>query len=1603
MKTKTTNPPLQLKPCQTLRWVISGLVFVHYIQPAVAENLTPVPGGAVVSRERGVPVIGIAAPNGAGVSHNQFYDYNVERQGLVLNNSLVPGMSQLAGQLGANSQLNGRDASLILNEVISRNASSIAGAQEIFGRAADYVLANPNGINVNGASFINTPRASFVVGSPELKDGRLARLNTFDASGDLQVGQLGLHNNGGAIDLLAPRITTHGEISARNTLNLTVGRNQVNYANGSVEQSRSGPGSQQRVDAQLFGAMRAGRINIVSTADGAGVRIAAPITSRADLNIKSAGNLEITGKTRPNNLNVQRTVLSSTEGDTHLYAKGDLTLKAAEVNGRNIDAVAGRNLRLDALTGEQKNEKRENWENKFWFVTTETYDKTRTETRRQQHGSQLNAAADLQLKAGENVEFKASTAKAGGKMQVDAGKDLLLTALNDSSDIKEKLNHRKNLWRGDYEQNEYSEKARSSRLDSGATMNLTSKGNLLVQGSQVESKGDMTIQAGGKAEIGVSRVAQSNYKKNYEGDLVSGSFFGQDGKDDKSKDQAVGSRIEAQGKLRITSEDVTISGSQVLGKQDALLISNSGALTIDGVHNLERTDKSDKDSKLFGLIKDETRTQKDTATHVRSEVQSQSNLRLQSASDLNVIGAEVKAQGKLELAATNDINLLAAKNTEKTISETDTHGFSASAGETKKAADGIKGSQQYKAEVGYTQKETKNTLDTLTHEGSQLSGSTVEMVAGNNLQVKGSQVQATAGDLEVKATSIELLSEADKTTDSTQEKNLDLGIFATGGMDRAGTGVQVGKESVDTNLQASTVKSSHLSARDNLKLIADNGKGNIITEAANVKAGKDLIVSAGNLENRAAHDTKSETRDVNKWTASIGASLEYKDVTRPVQKMIEDTGQSKFYQPLAIDAIETPNVGVDLAVNLLDTKTREASTKAVVSTFEGGAVKVAVEGALTDTGTRYTATAGKLEIKADTHDLRAAEDTTHTQTKGTDVDASLRVYTSTGSDINARAAGAGGSFDLARTTSTAVPGSLSGKQGIQIQLGADGRYEGTRFDAQQGALTIHTPGSLTFDEARDRQTSSEDKLGGFAWLEGGTSPTSGKKANGGFQLDKSSLSTEDTQGRGATLHAKGLTDIVAGQDLTFHGAQIGDAKNKNGEVNLNAGNTLEYLAGVDTHEAEGSKIGGGARLSFKASQSAGSSTTGGGIGAQFGLGKTDESSRIQHGGSIDSAGKVRIEAENVRLQGLQGKAKAFELVANSGDLILESATTTEKRDNKSIGAGVGINATGSSDSANNASGLFGRAKLEIDKLDSQTHDNTRLNADRVQLDSRGDTQLMGATIDAKEVSGRIDGDLLVESRQDQVKGLTVKVDAQLTTEKNPNGAVDKVGALAGPAADTLKDKTKGFYEKAADKAKDLKDNLVAKVGGAREKIGNKLTRSDSYDLDKARTAGPASSPVQEGFAPNASSSEIARSRLKDLFFKNPRNRDITPTLLVDVSHTSKDTVAQASSIKGIDNVDLQVGGSVNLIGARISSTRGAVELGDASVNAKDLKSRDYRADVGLNSSTSVMQSGTEMVKELLEKRDAQTKQDELFNIGLLRAGGHNESQTLASGIDQKIR
>ncbi|WP_122760519.1 filamentous hemagglutinin N-terminal domain-containing protein, partial [Pseudomonas viridiflava] len=99
----------------------------------------------------GVPIVNIATPNASGLSHNQFQQYNVDSQGVILNNSTNQTQStQLGGIIVGNSNLRGTAANTILNEVVGANASQLRGYTEVAGQAARVIVANPYGISCNG-------------------------------------------------------------------------------------------------------------------------------------------------------------------------------------------------------------------------------------------------------------------------------------------------------------------------------------------------------------------------------------------------------------------------------------------------------------------------------------------------------------------------------------------------------------------------------------------------------------------------------------------------------------------------------------------------------------------------------------------------------------------------------------------------------------------------------------------------------------------------------------------------------------------------------------------------------------------------------------------------------------------------------------------------------------------------------------------------------------------------------------------------------------------------------------------------------------------------------------------------------------------------------------------------------------------------------------------------------------------------------------------------------------------------------------------------------------------------------------------------------------
>ncbi|WP_166223808.1 hemagglutinin repeat-containing protein [Pseudomonas atagonensis] len=1357
-----------LSPRGKLRWAIASLFFAVHLPSALAGGVVvaPGPGGtAQLQTQGGVPIVNIVAPNGSGLSHNQFLDYNVDRQGLVLNNALQAGQSQLAGQLAANPQLQGQAASVILNEVISRNPSAINGAQEIFGRAADYVLANPNGISVNGGSFINTPNANLLVGRPELNDGKLQGLNTRDASGQLQIHNGGLRNGEGSINLIAPRIDAQGAISARDQLNLTVGRNQLDYATGQVKTvDPAGNTGDQRIDASLFGAMQAGRINIVSTAEGAGVRVGAvQVAGRDGVQIRSAGDLSVSGEAVANSLDVTRAGIRSNQGNVALHSGKDLTLAATDVSGRDITVEAKRNLTLTTVESRRLQEKRENWNNSTIGITWETYDRNQTDSETRQHGSQIVASRDAKLSSGKDTELKAAKVEAAKNLDVQSGGDLRLTAATESHVQTDQGNHRKHLWKANWDNSSEEQRSVTSQLKAG-NIALQTAALLRSEGAELTSAGDLQL-AGKQVEITTAtRTSRSNDNR-YSGDLVGGGFFGKTGDADKGQTRHQGSKINAAGNLIVKADEVRISGSQVRGASEASVISDKGSLTIDGVQDTSHSNHHDKDSKFFGITKDESRQNSKDSTTLGSELVSDSNLKLKSAKDIEVAGSTVKAGGALTADAAGDVNVHSAQNTHDSTVAAENRGFDAYAKEQTP--------EQYRAGIHYEDKQQTVTRNDVTQQGSSLSGDSVQVKAGGDVTLKGAEVKSTAGDTTLSGKNVALLAEEDSHTTSTENSSTGGGFYYTGGLDRAGSGIDFAHRTSQDSTSKTTAQTTHVQSSGGLNINADT----LATEGAQLKAGNGLNVVANQVDNRAASNTENSSHSENNWSADIGANVEYKDIARPVAGAVKDVLNGKVPDKEALANLGQPNVGIDVAIGHGSASKSEQISNAVVSRFDGASVDVNVTGTLHEQGTQYNASAGKVNISADKMLADAASNTHRSTDNAVDAKVDVRVYTKTGEDVNVAGSGAGGSSQSAKDSSTAVVGGYAGSQGVNIKTAGDARIEGSRFDGGQGGVSINTGGDLALNQANDRQHSSESSLRGNGSLTVGTLPgTDGTNVDlgAGFQLDHTGKQTTDTQSYVASISGNGV-QLSSGGNQTQQGTKIDSA----GGIDLHADSKLDLQAATDTHDATGSNLGGGLKGGGSKTSSEKSRDQGGNLSGNFNIGRVNESAQNLTGGQLNGQGAIALSGDSVHLQGTQVSAPNVSIDAQKGGYVQESTQSSNNRNNWSVALNAGGNLssktpTAADEKASSDHGFNASAKVGVDYLQGTTQQNSQIKADTLVLNSAGDAQLSGARIDAKTVSGKVAGDLKVDSRQDSQTHAEVDVDLGLTAKRNPPSDKEKL-------------------------------------------------------------------------------------------------------------------------------------------------------------------------------------------------------------------------------------
>ena len=580
----TRHPPVRFSQ-RLISWIVCGLMVWQPMAPAVAAALTPTGQTTVDRAGNGVPVVNIATPNGAGISHNQFGEYNVGKEGLILNNGTDRlTRTQLGGLIQNNPNLQaGREAKGIINEVTGASRSQLQGYTEVAGKAANVMVANPYGITCNGCGFINTPNVTLTTGKPQFDaSGNLLALEV--TKGAITVEGQGLDaSKSDALSIIARATEVNAAIHA-NDLTVTAGANRVG-ADGSVKPiAGEGVAPVVAVDTGALGGMYANRIRLVSSETGVGVNLGNLTARQGDIQLDAGGKLTVTnslasGSISANGAGVALSgshqaggalnVASSRDvelSNSTLASQGDMRLSAAgkvqttgggtnSAGALSVSSGQGMTLSNTSLVsrGAATLDSKDTLTVNGGGVSAQGGALTVTSKQGMALAdATLTGQADTTLSTGGSLTQRGGSVTSKGALSVAAGKDITLTNTRSGSDTR-------------------------ATLSSGGTLSSTASAvsageNLALSGGQLMMDGQSRADAAGDVRLtgsAVSNQGQVNAGRDIalSGDRVSSS-----------------GQLAAKGRLDVNAGELT-NGGTAQGNDVTLkgqTVTNSGTLQSAG-------------------------------------------------------------------------------------------------------------------------------------------------------------------------------------------------------------------------------------------------------------------------------------------------------------------------------------------------------------------------------------------------------------------------------------------------------------------------------------------------------------------------------------------------------------------------------------------------------------------------------------------------------------------------------------------------------------------------------------------------------------------------------------------------------------------------------------------------------------------------------------------------------------------------------------------------------------------------------------------------------------------------------------------------------------
>ncbi|MGW8393131.1 hemagglutinin repeat-containing protein [Pseudoduganella sp. HUAS MS19] len=1058
------------------------------------------------------------------------------------------------------------------------------------------------------------------------------------------------------------------------------------------------------------------------------------------------------------------------------------------------------------------------------------------------------------LLAGEDIINRGGAIK-GGDVTLQAGRDIKNETLTVDSKWSSKVNG-----------GSYTSLSNQATISATNGLVMDAGRNLIDLAGTINAGGSASIFAGNNISFDTVKTGSTYHA------LIDGNA------ENTSAVYNQVSRVNVGGDLLMAATgNLNLAGTQVSigtkGSGAGTLLAG-GAVNINAVVDEVKTSlQDDKTRKNWG--KDIHENQSVVGARVASTGDLLVSAGISQSSDLNVTGSALAAGGTLTLKASKDLNIGSVAETH--FSDMENH--SKSGNKIKKSSSDI----------------TDYNATTLAI-GSSIKGGNVVATSGGDTLIKGSAVLADK-DLSIDAKGgLKIVSaeETSKTSSSRQEKKSGFSVSYSSG--NLSTGYGKSSTSSQSAQETVTQLASSIGALDgSVKLKAGE---TLQVVASDIAAKENLTLIGKNVDLAAAQNTSVSQVNAQSKSSGFGVGFTVNPVKafNDAYKSSTENSKSGSFIGKEFAKAEGAAEGGMAAVSVVNAQISNKSTnstqnhatsEARTSTLTAGKdlTILATDGSITSQGAQISAEGNALIMAKDSIRFDVAHNT----------EGKMQESKKSGFSIDTRSAQVIGSLnnksDGNGTTDTVTGTKLSvgGSTTMATQTG-DITLVGSNV-VSEGKLSINAARDLTITSAQDtlhNANQSNNKAIGKVVI-------SDTERFSGYHNEKHKDNSDQvTQVAANVSSLKGDVNLTAGGKYTQTSSNVLAGN----DVNITA-KTIDITALQNTgsHQESNSdlKIGAFARISsplidlannieaarksdgrletmqrmaaasnaYQAGSAISSMAGGPGSGilvkGEAGIGFAS-SSNASNGSDSTAQGSTVNGGRNVTLTATGGDIHATGATLNAGktlsldaaqNIVLDASQSMLHSDGKNRSSGV---EAGVGFQVGAQTGVYFYAAANVgkghNKNDTTINNNTALNAETINITSKGDTTLKGATATANKINTDVGGKLAIESLQDTGQFERVQTNAGVRVQMgfgvwSANGNLSQQkgsGTYAGVGQQSGLFAGDGGYHVKADTI-DLKGGAITSTNAAASELTtNKLTTSDienkmTYSASNVSMAG----------------------------------------------------------------------------------------------------------------------------------------------------------------------